>query len=282
MRVVAAVSFPAVAVKVGELVAARPGDPAAVTCSAVAAAAAACAAASAHAAVTVVTPTYVTPLKRPKQTSLASFFQSPSPLTPPPAVVGHNEVSLCLLWFKGQHDLVGKQRQMAWNENQKVATKLLATVPMRHLQSLHAVFVSQSTAKPQLKPKVPEEFSHYVSFGAAVAPGIEIPLFVTCVPTLAEACAEWLVGTTTAFKDIVRAVLHFVQCTVNDARACAKEIERVVPRHRIKVLLATSAHSAVPPRGFPMLADFQAHARHMPVVPGASHAPGYVRCTLVC
>ena len=77
MRAVAAVSFLAVAVKVGELVAARPRDPAAVTCSAVAAAAAACAAASAHAAVTVVTPTYVTPLKRPKQTSLASFFQSP-------------------------------------------------------------------------------------------------------------------------------------------------------------------------------------------------------------
>mmetsp|Transcript_13808 Transcript_13808/g.24652 ORF Transcript_13808/g.24652 Transcript_13808/m.24652 type:complete len:149 (-) Transcript_13808:109-555(-) len=121
---------------------------------------------------------------------------------------------------------------MAWNENQMLATKLLATVPMRHLQSLHAVFVSQSTAKPQLRPTVPEEFSHYVSFGAAVAPGIETPLFVTCVPTLAEACAGWLVGTTTAFEDIVRAVLHFEQLEwllghISDAPTVAKQLSKL-------------------------------------------------------
>ena len=59
---------------------------------------------------------------------------------------------------------------------------------------------------------------------------------------------------------VVRAVPHFARCTVNDARTCAKEILRVVPRHRITLLLALSAHSNVPPRAFPMRPNFWAHA----------------------
>eukprot|EP00670_Eutreptiella_braarudii_P023853 CAMPEP_0174350420 /NCGR_PEP_ID=MMETSP0811_2-20130205/7491_1 /TAXON_ID=73025 ORGANISM="Eutreptiella gymnastica-like, Strain CCMP1594" /NCGR_SAMPLE_ID=MMETSP0811_2 /ASSEMBLY_ACC=CAM_ASM_000667 /LENGTH=517 /DNA_ID=CAMNT_0015478709 /DNA_START=598 /DNA_END=2148 /DNA_ORIENTATION=- len=203
-----------------------------------------------------------------KQPTLFDMFATPpsslSPLVEQLRTVTAQQATDCVVWFSGQCHLTGKKRLAAYNQAQKKASDLLRTVPMKRLVELHGFFISQRDRGEV--PSVPPQFAGYWS-SSPVAPQSEVAAPWQRTPTLVELLAVWLVGPSPSFPTVCAAVHHFVQCTVNDARMCAKEIIAQHPRHRIAIFCALAQvqralkREKVLPAGFQQVFNLQQHVK---------------------
>ena len=203
-----------------------------------------------------------------KQPTLFDMFATPpsslSPLVEQLRTVTAQQATDCVIWFSGQCHLTGKKRLAAYNQAQKKASDLLRTVPMKRLVELHGFFISQRDRGEV--PSVPPQFAGYWS-SSRVAPQSEVAAPWQRTPTLVELLAVWLVGPSPSFPTVCAAVHHFLQCKVNDARMCAKEIIAQHPRHRIAIFCALAQvqralkREKVPPAGFQQVFKLQQHVK---------------------